>query len=83
MRVVRRARDVDARRPQFIAAVEAIRRFRYHSWLPNAAFPGWSMLMLIAPLAYIVRPTRTMLVISAIALTVWCLFGLGFIVNHM
>lgn len=65
------------------AAVEALPRFRYHSILANFGFVALCFAVLVAPFAYAARPGRATLVVSAVALVVWVLFGLGFSVHHM
>ena len=66
-----------------LAAVEAIPRFRYHSFLGNVGFVALCFGVFAAPFAYAVRPGRATLAASVIALAVWVLFGLGFSVHHM
>ena len=66
-----------------LSAVEAVPRFRYHSLPGNVGFVLVSLAILVAPFAYVLRPRRITLVASAVALVVWCLFGMGFAVRHM
>jgi hypothetical protein len=66
-----------------LAAVEAIPRFRYHSLLGNLGFVLVCLAVLVAPFAYVVKPRRMTFVASALALVVWCLFGMGFSIRHM
>lgn len=66
-----------------LAAVEAVPRFRYHSLAGNVGFVLASLAILLAPFVHVLRPRRTTLVASAVALVVWCLFGMGFAVRHM
>ena len=66
-----------------LAAVTAIPRFQYHSLAGNALFLAFCSLVLIAPFAYALRPRRWTLVLTVIALLVWCLFGIGFTIDHM
>ena len=66
-----------------LAAYEALPRLPYHAWASNALFIGWCLLVLLAPFAYVARPRRGMLALSAAGVVVWCLFGLGFAIDHM
>lgn len=66
-----------------LAAVEAVPRFKYHSLLSNGAFVLGCVAMLVAPFAYVIRPRLVTLIVSAIALIVWCVFGLGLTIDHM
>lgn len=66
-----------------LAAVTAIPRFRYHSFLSNAMFVAFCGAVLIAPFAYAIRPRRWTLLLTVVALLVWCLFGIGFTIDHM
>lgn len=66
-----------------LAAVTAVPRFQYHSLVGNALFVVFCALVLIAPFAYAMRPRRWTLVVTLIALLVWCLFGIGFTIDHM
>jgi hypothetical protein len=65
------------------AAIKAGTRFQYHSLLSNIGFLLVCLAVLVMPLAYIVRPKRATLVVSLIGLVIWCVFGLGFSINHM
>ena len=65
------------------AIVKALPRFQYHSVLANAGFVLVCLIVLFTPLAYVVRPGRLTLVVSAIGLMVWCVYGLGFSIDHM
>jgi hypothetical protein len=65
------------------AAVEAIPRLQYHSLLSNIGFVLVCLTVLVSPFVYVVWPRRTNLVASAIALVIWCVFGLGFSIDHM
>lgn len=65
------------------AAIKAGPRFQYHSLLSNIGFLLLCLAVLVMPLAYIVRPQRATLVVSVIGLVIWCVFGLGFSINHM
>jgi hypothetical protein len=66
-----------------LAGVEAVSRFQYHSWMSDAGFVGVCVLVLIAPLAYVVRPHVVTLVVSGMGLVVWWVFGLGFTIHNM
>jgi hypothetical protein len=66
-----------------LAAINVVSRFRYHAWVSNAFFAGLCLIILAAPFAYVARPRRATLVVSVIGLVVWCLFGLGFSIDHM
>ena len=66
-----------------LAAVTAIPRFKHHSLASNALFVAFCALVLIAPFAYAMRPRRWTLAVTLIALLVWCLFGIGFTIDHM
>jgi hypothetical protein len=66
-----------------LAAVTAIPRFQYHSLLGNALFVAFCTVVLAAPFAYAIRPRRWMLGLTVIALLVWCLFGIGFTIDHL
>lgn len=66
-----------------LAAVTAIPRFQYHSLVSNALFVAFCGVVLAAPFAYALRPRRWTLVLTVIALVVWCLFGMGFTIDHM
>jgi hypothetical protein len=66
-----------------LAAVEAVPRFRYHSFLSNAAFLALSGAILGVPFVYVVWPRRVAMVMSLFGLVVWWLFGLGFTIHHM
>jgi hypothetical protein len=66
-----------------LAAVEAVPRFQYHSLPGNIAFVAGCLTLLAAPFAYVIRPRRATLFLSLIGLVAWCLFGLGFTINHM
>ena len=66
-----------------LAAVTAFPRFKYHSLLSNGFFVACCLLVLAAPFAYAIRPRRWTLVLTVIALLVWCLFGIGFTIDHM
>lgn len=66
-----------------LAAFEAVPRFRYHSPLGNIGFVVFSVAVLVAPFAYVIRPRAITLILSAVGLVVWCLFGLGFTIDHM
>ena len=66
-----------------LAAVTAIPRFRYHSFVSNSLFVVFCAVVLIAPFAYAVRPRRWTLVVTVVGLLVWCLFGIGFTIDHM
>ena len=65
------------------AAIEALPRLQYHSLLNNLAFVCAGLIILAAPFAYVLRPRRATMVLSLIGLIVWCLFGLGFTINHI
>jgi hypothetical protein len=66
-----------------LAAVEALPRFRYHSFTGNVFFVRWCCAVAIAPFAYVVRPGRAGLAATGVALVVWVVFGLGFSVRHV
>jgi hypothetical protein len=66
-----------------LAAFEAIPRFQYHSWLGNAGFVIGALVIFAAPLAHVAWPRRLTLAVSCIALVIWCLYGLGFSIDHM
>jgi hypothetical protein len=66
-----------------LSAVEAVPRFRYHSLPGNVGFVLLSLAILVAPFVHVLRPRRATLVASAVALVVWCLFGMGFAVRHI
>lgn len=66
-----------------LSAVEAVPRFRYHSLAGNVGFVLVSLAILVAPFAHVLHPRRITLAASAVALVVWCLFGMGFAVRHM
>jgi hypothetical protein len=66
-----------------LAAVTAVPRFQYHSLVSNALFVAFCALVLIAPFAYAMRPRRWTLVLTVVALLVWCLFGIGFTIDHL
>lgn len=66
-----------------LAAVEVVSRLQYHAWFRNALFVLLCLVILLVPFAYVARPRRSTLVVSAIGLVVWCLFGLGFSIDHM
>ena len=65
------------------AAIEALSRLQYHSLLNNIAFVCVGLIILAAPFGYVLRPRRATLVLSLVGLVVWCLFGLGFTINHI
>ena len=65
------------------AAVEAIPRFRYHSLLSNLRFVGGCLIILALPFVYVIRPNRATLILTALGLIVWCLFGFGFTIHHL
>lgn len=66
-----------------LAAVTAVPRFQYHSLLGNALFVAFCAVLLAAPFSYAMRPRRWTLGLTVIALLVWCLFGIGFTIDHM
>lgn len=66
-----------------LAAVTAIPRFRYHSLLSNAIFLAFCAMVLAAPFAYALRPRWWTLALTLVGLMVWCLFGIGFTIDHM
>ena len=66
-----------------LAAVTALPRFQYHSLLGNALFLAFCAAVLAAPFAYAIRPGRWTLILTVIGLMVWCLFGMGFTIDHM
>lgn len=66
-----------------LAAVTAIPRFKYHSLMSNAMFVAFCTMVLAAPFAYAIRPRRWTLAVTVIGLLVWCLFGMGFTIDHM
>lgn len=66
-----------------LAAVTAIPRVQYHSVLANAGFVLVCLAVLVLPFAYVARPNRGTLAVSALALVVWCIFGLGFSITHV
>ena len=66
-----------------LAAVTAIPRFQYHSLVSNALFVAFCGAVLAAPFAYAIRLRLWTLVVTVIALVVWCLFGMGFTIDHM
>jgi hypothetical protein len=65
------------------AAIKTGPRFHYHSLLSNIGFLLVCLVVLVTPLAYLVRPGRATLVVSIIGLVIWCVFGLGFSINHL
>jgi hypothetical protein len=65
------------------AAVTAIPRFQYHSLLSNFGFVLVCLTVLASPFAYVAQPRRSTLIVSAVALVIWCVFGLGFSIDHM
>ena len=66
-----------------LAAVEAVPRFKYHSVVSNGAFVLGCLALLVAPFAYVIRPHLLTLIVSAIGLILWCLFGIGMTIDHM
>jgi NADH:ubiquinone oxidoreductase subunit 3 (subunit A) len=66
-----------------LAAVTAVPRFQYHSLVGNALFVAFCVLVLAAPLAYAMRPRRWTLAVTVIGLLVWCVFGIGFTIDHL
>ena len=66
-----------------LAAYKAVPPWQYHSALANAGFVMVCGCVFAAPLAYVVRPSRLTSVVSAIGLVIWCIFGLGFSIDHM
>jgi hypothetical protein len=66
-----------------LAAVTAIPRLQYHSLASNALFVAFCAVVLAAPFAYAIRPRRLTLAVTVIGLLVWCLFGIGFTIDHM
>lgn len=66
-----------------LAAVTAIPRFQYHSLFGNAMFVAVCAVVLAAPFAYALHPKRWTLGLTVIALLVWCLFGMGFTIDHL
>lgn len=66
-----------------LAAVEAVPIFQYHSLPGNIAFVAGCLMLLAAPLAYVIRPRRLTLILSLVGLILWWLFGLGFTIRHM
>jgi hypothetical protein len=65
------------------ATIAALPRFRYHSMLSNLAFVCAGLIILAAPFAYVLRPRRATMILSFVGLVVWCLYGLGFAINHI
>jgi hypothetical protein len=65
------------------AAIKAGPRFQHHSLLSNIGFLWVCLMVLVTPLAYVVRPRRATLAISIIGLVIWYVFGLGFSINHL
>ena len=61
----------------------AIPRFQYHSILANVSFVAFCAVVLAAPFAYVIRPGRWTLALTMVGLLVWCLFGIGFTIDHM
>ena len=66
-----------------LAALKAIPRFRYHSVVSNLGFVLLVALLLAAPAAHVIWPRRATLFVSAAALVVWILFGMGMSIDHM
>ncbi|HEX7087849.1 MAG TPA: hypothetical protein VF198_15935 [Vicinamibacterales bacterium] len=66
-----------------LAALKAIPRFRYHHVLANAGFVLFVVLLLVAPAVHIFRPRRWTLALSAVAMALWILFGMGMSIDHM
>ena len=61
-----------------LAGVTAIPRFQYHSILANVSFVAFCAVVLA-----VIRPGRWTLALTMIGLLVWCLFGMGFTIDHM
>lgn len=66
-----------------LAAFDAIPRLQYHSGIRTAVFFLTCLGILAAPFVYVVRPRLLTLLVSIVALIVWCLFGMGFTIHHM
>jgi hypothetical protein len=66
-----------------LAAVTAIPRLQYHSFVSNALFVTFCVVVLAAPFSYAIRPRRLTLAMTVIGLLVWCVFGIGFTIDHM
>lgn len=66
-----------------LAAFDAIPRLQYHSSIRNFVFFLTCIAVLAAPFIYVVRPRLLTLLVSIVALIVWCLFGMGFTIDHM
>ena len=66
-----------------LAAVTAVPRFQYHSIPGNALFVALCAVVLAAPFAYAIRPGRWTLGLTVVGLLVWCLFGIGFTIDHL
>lgn len=64
-------------------AVEGISRFRYHSFLENAAYLLAAVLIFIVATMYVVAPGRKGLIASSIGILAWISFGLAQSVHHM
>lgn len=66
-----------------LAAVTAVPRFQYHSLPGNAMFVAFCAMVLATPFAYAIRPRWWTLALTVVGLMVWCLFGIGFTIDHM
>ena len=66
-----------------LAAVTAIPRLQYHSLASNALFVVFCAVVLATPFAYAMRPRLWTLAVTVIGLLVWCVFGIGFTIDHM
>jgi len=66
-----------------LAAVKALPRFQYHHVVANAGFVLFTMLLLVAPAVHVFRPRRWTLALSALAMAIWILFGMGMSIDHM
>jgi hypothetical protein len=66
-----------------LAAIKVVPRFRYDSLLPTAGFVLLAAALLVAPAVHVLWPRRATLIVSAVALVVWVLFGMGLSIDHM
>ncbi len=66
-----------------LTGVKAIRTFQYHPFPANAGFVLFTLLLLVAPAVHVLWPRRATLPLSALAMVLWILFGMGMSIDHM
>jgi hypothetical protein len=64
-------------------AVEGVTKFPYHPWWQNGLYLLLTAVILVAPFAILRIPGRRGLVVSAIGVIAWILFGLLQSVHHL